>query len=77
MRDEGKTFVVFFGDTRGIFDEILFENRKDAEAALARNGFKKYQEELEIKKFVPLPEGRFHVRAHPNGPIYSSGRFWD
>ncbi len=68
--------VVFYGDTRGIFDELEFESVEKAEASLSRNGFSKYRSDDKATEIVGLPRGEFHDRPHPNGPIYSSGRFW-
>ena len=68
--------VVFYGDTSGIFDELEFRTREEAEKALLRNGFSKYQEDTKSHQFIGLPQGNFHAGEHPNGRIYSSGRFW-
>ena len=72
----GGVKVCFYGDTRGVFDEINFESRQQAVIALKRNGFAKYQEDEYAKGFIALPRGEFHAATHPNGLIYSSGRFW-
>ena len=69
-------FVVFYGDTRCVFDELSFASRWEAEDALMRNGFWKYLEDVRSHEFIGLPQGAFHFREHPNGPIYSSRRFW-
>jgi len=68
--------VVFYGDTCGVFDEMLFVSRDQAEQALKRNGFSKYSEDKKAQQFILLPEGSFTEQPHPNGRIYSSGRFW-
>ncbi len=68
--------MVFYGDTRGVFDELEFASREEAEKALVRNGFSNYQKDSEAQKNIGLPRGDFHVQEHPNGRIYSSGRFW-
>jgi hypothetical protein len=67
--------VVFYGDTRCVFDELSFASRCEAEDALMRNGFWKYLEDVRSHELIGLPQGAFHFREHPNGPIYSSGRF--
>jgi hypothetical protein len=69
--------VVFYGDTCGVFDEISFESREQAEQALNRNGFSRYQDDRQAQQFIGLPEGDFSERPHPNGRIYSSGHFWN
>jgi len=76
LEDESPILVVFFDDRRGVFDELRFESLEKATTALKRNGFFKYQTDREVQEFIPLPEGDFHERAHWNGRIYSSGRFW-
>jgi len=68
--------VVFYGDTCGVFDEILFSTREKAEKALRRNGFSKFMDDHKTQEFIGLPRGEFAERPHPNGRIYSSGRFW-
>jgi len=73
----GSVLVVFYGDTCGVFDELEYTSRVEAEAALTRNGFAKYLEAKDAKGFIALPRGDFQERAHPNGRIYSSGRFWN
>jgi len=67
---------VFYGDTCGVFDQIAFKDPDAAAAALRRNGFRKFRHDREAQKFIALPEGDFHEQPHPNGLIYSSGRFW-
>ena len=68
--------VVFYGDTCGVFDEIAFNSESDAVEALVRNGFAKYKDDENAQGYIGLPRGDFHEREHPNGRIYSSGRFW-
>ena len=68
--------VVFYSDTCGVFDEIVFESADKAEEALKRNGFAKHKEDERAQSFIGIPEGEFVEREHPNGRIYSSGRFW-
>ncbi|MFC1701281.1 carboxypeptidase-like regulatory domain-containing protein [Pseudomonadota bacterium] len=41
------------------------------------NGFRKYQDNLDVQNFIALPKGKFHERPHPNGNIYSSGKYWE
>jgi hypothetical protein len=76
VESDGEALVVFYGDTRGVFDELAFGSIDDAEKALKRNGFGKYQEDTKAQTFIGLPQGEFSERPHPNGKIYSSGRFW-
>jgi len=68
--------VVFYGDTCGVFDELEFPLEQAAETALRRNGFGKFSEDPEAAKRLSVPKGEFYWRDHPNGRIYSSGRFW-
>lgn len=68
--------VFFFGDTSGVFDRLSFSSRQEAEAALRRNGFRLYDTDERAKDFIAKPEPPFWEGSHPNGPIYSSGRFW-
>jgi hypothetical protein len=68
--------VFFFGDTSGVFDRLAFPSVAEAEAALRRNGFTRFAEDKKAQGFIAVPQPPFHERPHPNGPIYSSGRFW-
>ncbi len=75
---EGSECTVYFvGDTSGVFDTIDFATRELAEQALVRNGFKRYLDPSEnFPEFLYPPPSPHHWREHPNGRIYSSGRFW-
>jgi hypothetical protein len=73
---EADVLVVFYGDTCGVFDELLFPTRNEAERALRKNGFSKFLDDQKAQQFIGLPTGEFTERTHPNGRIYSSGRFW-
>ena len=68
--------VWFFGDTSGVFDEMNFSSNQEAEAALRRNGLNRFSEDREAPRFIAVPAPPFARRPHPNGPIYSSGRYW-
>lgn len=76
IRRESDVLAVFFDDCSGVFDEMAFLSYDDAENALIRNGFNKFLEDQSAQEFIDLPRGEFHEQAHPNGRIYSSGRFW-
>jgi len=66
--------ICFFGDTSGIFDYINYKDIVTAKRELRMNGFEVYTEEK--YDFIGKPRDEFHERAHPNGKIYSSGRYW-
>lgn len=68
--------VYFFGDTAGVFDELEFPDLATAEQALQRNGFARIEEDIEAQEFILRPAPPFFRHHHPNGPIYSSGRYW-
>jgi len=68
--------VYFFGDTSGVFDQLDFESIEEAEKALIRNGFRKYDDDKKAQEFIAKPHPPFRKPPHPNGPIYSSGKFW-
>ena len=76
VEQDDSVLAVFYGDTCGVFDQIEFSDMKSAELALRRNGFGKYQGYLEVQNFIALPDRKFHVRPHPGGYIYSSGKYW-
>jgi hypothetical protein len=75
--DEKNFTVFFFSDTSGVFDRLSFSSIADAEQALRRNGFALFSEDKQAQEFIAVPQPPFYEHAHPNGSIYSSGRFWD
>jgi hypothetical protein len=76
VEKDDTVLAVFYEDTCGVFDQISFNDRMSAEMALMRNGFQKFNEHPTAAEFIALPEGEFRERPHPNGYVYSSGRFW-
>ncbi|HIJ39375.1 MAG TPA: hypothetical protein HPP80_10830 [Rhodospirillaceae bacterium] len=68
--------VYFINDASGVFDEIAFISADEACKALGRNGFFRFVDDKEAQSILCPPSGPFHRYPHPNGPIYSSGRFW-
>jgi hypothetical protein len=70
--------VYFIHDGPGVFDQMSFPSREGAGAALRRNGFngfERYEKEDESQKFIAPPRPPSWKAEHPNGPLYSSGRF--
>lgn len=72
----GQVRVNFITDTSEIFDDLSFPSETDAIAALKRNGFVRYADDTEMQSFISTPQPPFRPGSHPNGKIYSSGRFW-
>jgi hypothetical protein len=73
---ESGVVVWFIGDTSGVFDELTFPTEENAVTALKRNGFRRYTDQSCSLGSIIKPEPPFYRREHPNGGIYSSGRFW-
>ena len=73
---QGETVVYFVHDRSGVFDRIDFDSAVAAESSLRRNGCRRYNDEPQLQEFLSLPKPPFFEDVHPNGPIYSSGRFW-
>ena len=73
---QGRVIVYFISDTSRIFDQISFDSADEAEIALIRNRFQKFNNSPEVENFLRAPVSPFVQGHHPNGPIYSSGRFW-
>jgi ADP-ribose pyrophosphatase YjhB (NUDIX family) len=69
--------ILFFGDTSGVFDKLEFTSVEEAEAELSKNGFSRFAENKNAQGFIAVPMPPFYESTHPNGNIYSSGRFWD
>jgi hypothetical protein len=73
---EGAARVFFITDRSGVFDEMMFPSKRVAEWSLRHNGFKRYAA-MKVNRYSSRPPSPpFHRATHPNGPIYSSGRFW-
>ena len=68
--------VFFVSDTSGVFDQLKFDSIATAEAGLSNNGFSRFNDGTDITNVLIPPEPPFEERPHPNGAIYSSGRFW-
>lgn len=68
--------VFFVGDTSGVFDEMSFPSSEEATHALRNNGFSRYAEDSRLQSFIVPPAPPFRRSQHPNGAIYSSGRYW-
>lgn len=73
---DNRVRVIFISDASTIFDEMTFKTEAEASAGLTRNGFRRLANSPELQSFLRAPEPPFHRGVHPNGPIYSSGRFW-
>lgn len=73
--EDGVT-VYFVSDTSGVFDQISFDSVDDAKASLSENGFRRFADDPRAASFLEPPIPPFTPQPHPNGPIYSSGRFW-
>jgi hypothetical protein len=72
----GSVTVYFVNDTGGVFDEIPFDSLDTAETSLSENGFQRFADDPKFASFLYPPNPPFTLQPHPNGPIYSSGRFW-
>ena len=73
---DGGARVWFLNDNSGVFDSMFFESLESAVSGLMDNGFDLFDENSEAKKFIAPPERPFKRDPHPNGRIYSSGKFW-
>ncbi|MEY4299652.1 MAG: hypothetical protein RIR25_888 [Verrucomicrobiota bacterium] len=71
----GSVTVYFIHDLGGVFDQLTFDSLREAQAVLRSNGFRRYDELLTLAEIVQPPAEPFHRTQHPDGPIYSSGRF--
>lgn len=74
--DDGSAVIYFVSDTSDVFDRLSFASVDAAMEGLLANGFRRFAEDAEAQSFIRPPDGPFGEGAHPNGPIYSSGRFW-
>lgn len=68
--------IYFIHDGSGVFDQIQYPTMEEAEKALRRNGFEQYANDPKARSFIFPPGPPYFRDKHPNGNIYSSGRFW-
>ena len=68
--------IYFIHDGSGVFDQIQYPTLGEAEKALRRNGFEQYAKDPKAQSFIFPPRPPHFSDKHPNGNIYSSGRFW-
>jgi hypothetical protein len=77
--EPGGKYIIFFLDDRGgVFDRIEYASPLDAEIDLQNNGFENYNDIIKYYSSygsVP-PKPDYYESRHPNGNIYSSGRYW-
>jgi hypothetical protein len=73
---DGKHAVLFVGDTSGMFDRIDFDDKRSQRNALVDNGFVEFARDPGLQEFLAPPPFPLSIQPHPNGFIYSSGRFW-
>jgi hypothetical protein len=68
--------IYFIHDGSGVFDKIEHATIEEAEKALRRNGFEQYDKDPKAQSFIFPPRKPYFKDKHPNGNIYSSGRYW-
>lgn len=73
----GTARVWFINDNSGVFDSMFFETLEAAVDGLMNNGFDLFSENPDAAKFLTPPEGPYKREPHPNGHIYSEGKFWN
>lgn len=72
----GNVTVLFVDDASGVFDRLAFGSEGDMAEALERNGFAEFAFTPRLQEFLHPPGFPLHEVEHINGPIYSSGQFW-
>jgi len=75
VEPDGSCTVHFVHDRSGKFDEMKFTSEQEAQRQLKQNGFGRYPEDIKAQEFIGVPKPPFYRDSHPNGPIYSSGRY--
>jgi hypothetical protein len=73
---DGSATIHFVSDSGSVFDGISFASRHEAQGALQRNRFRRFAEDSAAQSILRPPSPPFRRQTHPNGRIYSSGRFW-
>lgn len=72
----GEVWLLFVSDTGGIFDRLEFESDAEAVEALRLNRIEEFAKTPLFQELLQPPAFPLTTRDHPNGPIFSSGRFW-
>lgn len=67
--------IHFINDLGEVFDKITCSSQEEARSSLARNGFRRFARDKQLQRFLSPPAPPFSRGTHPNGAIYSSGRF--
>ena len=60
--------IWFVGDTSGVFDKIECPSAHDAEAALIRNGFRRFADDASASVIMTPPAPPFHETAASQWP---------
>ncbi|WP_431270276.1 hypothetical protein [Dankookia sp. P2] len=68
--------ILFVGDDSGVFDSLRVASPVEAERQLHHNGFRRFDPGSGDAEFLFPPAPPSGEGHHPNGAIYSSGRFW-
>jgi hypothetical protein len=68
--------VYFIHDASGVFDRMSFKTIAEAKTALYRNGFTRLADDKVAQSGLASPVPPYFETEHPNGSIYSSGRYW-
>lgn len=76
VQHDRSAVIYFMHDLGGVFDQISVSSLDDARIALKRNGFEHFASTPSLQEFLHPPTEPFRREKHPNGEIYSSGRFW-
>ena len=76
LRDGDNVTVFFVDDASGVFDQLAFGTEDEMAEALERNGFAEFASTPPLQEFLHSPGFPLHEVEHINGPIYSSGQFW-
>ena len=75
-QSNGTVRVFFINDNSGVFDVMSFKSLEEAVSGLVDSGFDLWAKNLEVQEFLIPPLQPFKYDAHPNGRIYSDGKFW-
>ena len=74
--EQSDCVIYFISDDAGVFDQIELGSLSEAKKQLRLNDFKRYTDDNEAQRFISPPPPPFHKTSHPNGLIYSSGKYW-
>jgi len=72
----GPCDIFFIDDNSCVFDSLRFLSPAEAEDGLKRNGFRRYESDANMLRYIPPPSAPFYSSPDCHTGVYSSGEYW-